>query len=132
MGFSAQLGGAAGLCCLEGAKQNLLSLLTQKNPALGTVVTARISEGTHFIVLYCVCFISLLFYFLILEKCPSYTSFQEQVQCHAQTVGILKGRNMFWYLSYPEASIQEANSLGMLNGNFIKLGSFYCNSKLPS
>lgn len=31
---------------------------------------------------------------------------------------------MFWYLTYPGALIQEANSLGMLNGNFINLAVF--------
>lgn len=31
---------------------------------------------------------------------------------------------MFQYLPYPEALIQEANSLEMVNGNFINLAVF--------
>lgn len=72
----------------------------------------------------CLLRLSFLFYFLILEKCHLYTSFQEQVKCHAETMGILKVQNMFQYLPYPEALTQEVNSLGMLNGNFINLAVF--------
>lgn len=125
MGFSAQLGELLGWVVWKEPSRVCSHFSPRRAPALGTVVTAGISEGTHFIMLsMCLLHLSFLFYFLILEICYLYASFQEQVHSHAETLGILKGENVFRYLPYPEALIQEANSLGMLNGKFINLAVF--------
>lgn len=121
----------AGLC-LEGARV-CSHFSPRRAPALGTVVTAGISEGTHFNVLFNVFASSLLslllpnswkilFIYFISEassvSCWSNGNFERQkyVSVSALSRGFdLRGRfslNVKWKLH--------------------KLGSFYYNSKLPS
>lgn len=80
----------------------------------------------------CLLRLSFLFHFLILGKCHLYTSFQEQVQCHAEKNGNFERQKYVSVSAFSRGFHSRGKFPWNAKRKLHKLGSFYCNSKLLS